>query len=483
MNFLKRSVLGLLLLSLTAGLVVYGAQMLRSSMQERAARVLKVPKQREREFAVRVVNATGAVETPVVASFGEVQSQRILDVRATASGRIVALSENFVEGGRVSAGELLFQVDDANARSTLDRLQSDQMDIATEVADATRALDLARDELRAAEEQRDLRQRALERQKDLRTRNVGTEAAVEAAELALSSADQAVLTRRRAVDQALSRIEQTKTRVARTDLAIADAKRALADTRVVAEFDGTLSGVTAVAGGVVSMNERVAQLIDPARLEVVISLATREYTRVLDEQGKLIDTPVRVVLDVLGQEISAPATLEREGANVGEGRSGRILFASLENAKGFKPGDFVSVEIEERALENVVRLPASAVNSQSEVLVVNDESRLETRKIEVLRRNKDDVLARAPMIEGMQVVAARSPVLGGGIKVKVIEDGAKPAAPELVELTPERRQKLISFVEQNGYIPKDVKSRLLTQLAKDRVPAKMVNRLESRMGG
>lgn len=483
MNFLKRSILGLLLLSLTAGLLVFGVQMLRESMQERAARSIKMPKQREREFAVRVVEARGALETPVVASFGEVQSQRILDIRATASGRIVALSENFVEGGRVSAGDLLFQVDDANARSALDRLKSDQLDIATEANDATRALDLARDELRAAEEQRDLRKRALERQKDLRTRNVGTEASVEAAELALSSAEQSVLTRRRAVDQALSRIEQAKTRAARNDVAIADATRALEDTRIVAEFSGTLSGVSAVAGGVVSMNERVAQLIDPSRLEVVISLATREYTRVLDENGDLIDTPVRVVLDVLGQEISAPAKLEREGARVSDGRTGRTLFAALENTKGFKPGDFVSVGIEERALENVVRLPASAVNSQSEVLVVNEENRLETRKIDVLRRHGDDVLVRAPMIEGAKIVAARSPVLGDGIKVKLIEEGAQPAPPELVELSPERRQKLISFVEQNGYIPKDVKSRLLTQLAKDRVPAKMVNRLESRMGG
>ncbi len=49
-------------------------------------------------------------------------------------------------------------------------------------------------------------------------------------------------------------------------------------------------------------------------------------------------------------------------------------------------------------------------------------------------------------------------------------------------LDPDRRARLIAYVEGNGFIPADVRARMLDQLQQDEVPAQMVTRLESRMG-
>ena len=56
-------------------------------------------------------------------------------------------------------------------------------------------------------------------------------------------------------------------------------------------------------------------------------------------------------------------------------------------------------------------------------------------------------------------------------------------APEedLVELDPERRARLVTFVEGNEFMPDEAKARVLAQLKEDRVPARMVERIESRM--
>jgi hypothetical protein len=76
-------------------------------------------------------------------------------------------------------------------------------------------------------------------------------------------------------------------------------------------------------------------------------------------------------------------------------------------------------------------------------------------------------------------------VLGAGIKVRILaEDGdEEPEVPTTVKLDPERRAKLIAFVETNKRLPKTVKKRLLKQLEQPEVPKEMVERLESRMGG
>ena len=53
----------------------------------------------------------------------------------------------------------------------------------------------------------------------------------------------------------------------------------------------------------------------------------------------------------------------------------------------------------------------------------------------------------------------------------------------MLELTEERRAKLVAFVEGNKRMPDEMKARVLAQLAEPQVPAKVVERIESRMGG
>jgi membrane fusion protein, multidrug efflux system len=77
--------------------------------------------------------------------------------------------------------------------------------------------------------------------------------------------------------------------------------------------------------------------------------------------------------------------------------------------------------------------------------------------------------------------------LGAGIKVKPVRPagpGAEaPQAPEMIALTPERRAKLVAMVEGNNRMPAEAKARILSQLANEEVPVRVVERLESRMGG
>ena len=59
----------------------------------------------------------------------------------------------------------------------------------------------------------------------------------------------------------------------------------------------------------------------------------------------------------------------------------------------------------------------------------------------------------------------------------------KPAENNTIKLTDEERDRLINAVENNKWIPKDVKNRLVKQLSQELVPKKVVDRLRKRMGG
>ena len=485
MRFLGRGLIGLLLFSLALGLLGLAGNTIKIAVQDRVNKEPRAQNARERTFTVKVVPAEITSMNPTLNAFGEIQSRKTLDLRMAAGGQIQELSTNFVEGGSVNSGELLIRLDDSNYQSAVDLAENNLIDAENEVSESGRNLSFSKEELAAAEEQAELRLRALKRQQDLVKRGVGTAAALENAELAASAATQAVLSRKAAVDQAKNRGAQAETRLVRAELALNDAKRKLEDTVLYAEFSGLLSGVSLVKGGIVSANERLGQLIDPEVLEVSFKISTQQYTRLLDDNGDLLKAPVSIALTNTDQGLTADGVIIRDSASVAKGQTGRQVYAKLTKSVGFKPGDFVAVKVEEPTLNWVVALPATALDASNSVLLLGEGERLEEAQVKLMRRQGNEVIVRSRDLTGKEIVAQRTPVLGAGIKVKPIRSGEenKVAEVEMLELTEERRAKLISAIESNGYIPKSAKKRIIGQLTQPKVPADVVARIESRMGG
>ncbi|ANT61650.1 efflux transporter periplasmic adaptor subunit [Salipiger sp. CCB-MM3] len=492
MRFLRRSLTGLFLLSLTLGLLVWAGLLVRDAVQARLSDTPRIPQARERVFAVNVVEAREGSVSPEMTAFGEIQSRRMLELRTAVGGTLMELAPEFVEGGRVAAGTLLARIDPADMQAELERTQSALEDAEAERREAIRAVELEKDALAAAEEQAELRQRAYQRQADLQSRGVGTSALVEEAELSASSARQAVVTRRQALAQAEARVDQSSTALARARIALDEAQRRLDETEIRAGFDAQLEDVSVVAGRRVSANEQLATLVDPQALEVAFRVSTQQYLQLLNASDRPRELPVTVTLDFYGASVSSAGTLTREGAAVGEGQTGRLLFASLDTPRGFKPGDFVTVKIAEPALEQVVRLPATALGADGDVLVLDAEQRLEALPVELLRRQGDEVIVRAAALDGRLVVSERTPLLGAGIKVRPLSAEASaggPSGPDvtseaaMLELSAERRARLVAFIEGNSGMPAEAKQRLLAQISEPKVPAQVIERLEARMGG
>lgn len=484
MRFLRQSLVGVFLAFLTLALLFVAAQLIVSAVQEALNRDSDPPEARERIFAVSVRPAEAETVTPYLEAFGEVQSRRRLELRAALGGRVMSLAEDFEDGGVVTAGEVLVELDPADAQSALDRAKSDLLDAQFEERDAERSLLLAQDELNSAEAQADLRGRALQRQKDLQSRGVGTPAAVEEAELAEAVAQQSVLARRIALAQAESRVDQATTLLARARITLAAAERDLDDMTVRAGFGGTLTDVTLVEGRLVSANEKLAELVDPHALEVAFRISTAQFVRLLDSDGDLINAPVTVSLDVTGTDLVAQGRISRDSGSAGEGQTGRLVYARLEDAPGFKPGDFVTVTVEEQPLDNVVRLPSSALDSAGTVLVLGPDDRLEALPVQLIRRQGDEVLLRGSGLVGREVVIGRTPLLGGGVRVRPLRDEANAGAdPGMVELSDAQRAQLVAQVEASDQMTSEAKASALTQLGASKVPVSLVRSIETRTGG
>ena len=300
MRFLTRSLFGMALMVLALGFLALAAGNIMRAVGERAAADRQRPPARERVYAVNTAMLVSQTARPVLTAYGDLQSARQLELRAAAGGRLIELAPGFRDGGRVAAGETLYRVDPADARTAFDLATSDLAAARAEEVEARAAFDLAREEMAASERQRDLRVQSLARSEDLRGRGVSTASAHEIAELAVATADQAVTGRRMAMAQAEARIERARIAASRAVIKRDEASRLLADTSAAAPFDGVLAEVSAVPGRLVTVNEKLGLLLDPSALEVVFRVSNAEFARLADEAGRARPLTISAGLEIDG---------------------------------------------------------------------------------------------------------------------------------------------------------------------------------------
>ena len=163
-------------------------------------------------------------------------------------------------------------------------------------------------------------------------------------------------------------------------------------------------------------------------MDIALRLSTAQYARLLDETGTLRASSVAVTLPGLPDAPPLRGQLDRVSAAVGEGQSGRLVYASLDagieaGLALLKPGDFVEVVIEGATLTDAALVPATAVGRQGTVLTLGPDDRLVEVTVTVLGRQGDGVIIAVGALAGREIVAERSAFLGDGIRIRPIRPG------------------------------------------------------------
>jgi len=87
---------------------------------------------------------------------------------------------------------------------------------------------------------------------------------------------------------------------------------------------------------------------------------------------------------------------------------------------------FVEAEIAGRTYEHVAAIPRAALREGHRVLVLDDESRLYFRDVEVLRQTRDEAFVAGGLADGDRVCVSALAAVTDGMQVRVPdgEDGA-----------------------------------------------------------
>ncbi|SDW10310.1 efflux RND transporter periplasmic adaptor subunit [Thiocapsa roseopersicina] len=326
---------------------------------------------------------------------GRTVPYRIAEVRPRVSGLIQ--DRLFTEGGEISAGQVLYQIDPAVYQAAYDSAEA-------ALARSQATLDRAR--LKADRYALLAKSKAVS-QED----NDDTQAALKEA-VASVAVDQAALERAQ-IDLAYSRVESP--------------------------IAGRIGRSTVTQGALVTANQAEAlatvQQIDPIYVDL-----TQSSTQLLKLRRALADgrlekpdgEQAKVTLILEDGRIHPHAgRLESSEVTVDQGTGTVTLRATIPNPEQeLLPGMFVRARVEEGIRSDAILVPQQGVQHDRRgnpiALVVNDEGKVEERKIETTRTIGDQWLVDAGLEPGDRVIVEGSQKARPGAQVRVMDLSDQP---------------------------------------------------------
>ncbi|MBT4159948.1 MAG: efflux RND transporter periplasmic adaptor subunit [Gammaproteobacteria bacterium] len=341
--------------------------------------------------SIRVLEANKARVQLEVVSQGSVVPHKQSDLIPEVNGRVKWVSPNLVAGGYFESDEVLLRIDDRDHRSTVERGK----------AGLTRA--------RAEEE---LARFELRRMKELVKNKLTSQSSLES-----------VLRNHRIAKAALQDAR----------LALEQAQRDLGRTEIRAPYEGLVRTEKVDLGQYISRGQSIASIYASDSIEVRLPVADRQLAYLelpLGYRGELSEDMAPAVLlstDYGGKHYEWHGRLVRTEAEI-DSRS-RMVTAVVRVTNTDNVGQpdlpiglFVNATIKGRWVDNIVSLPRAVLRSQDQVLIVDNDNRLQYRSVQVMRFENDDVLISGGLETGDTVNVSPIQTVIEGMKVNPIRN-------------------------------------------------------------
>ncbi len=226
---------------------------------------------------------------------------------------------------------------------------------------------------------------------------------------------------------------------ARAALAAAEAelKKANLDlerTRIQAPFSGRVRSKQADIGQYLTPGQTVATIhaIDYAEVRLPVpdhQLASLDLPLTYRDRAAPPGPDVTLSAQLRGKRHSWPARIVRTEGEIDAKSRMHYLVARVEDPYGRSDGGerpplvvglYVQAEIAGREAPGAIVVPRSAVRDDGRVLIVDDESRLRFRAVEILRRQAESVILAGGLAAGERVCISPLDVAVDGMEVRAV---------------------------------------------------------------
>lgn len=319
----------------------------------------------------------------VIRGYGTVKPKVEVQIVPQISGRVVAVHPEFREGGFITAGEQLFQIEPKDFALAVEQAQA-------KVAEMEVKLDMEKSEAAVAV-------------REWQQINPGTEP------------DSALVLRQPQIRQASAALDSAKAALAKTKL---DLER----TSIVLPIDVYVTAKSVDLGQFITAGQNAGSAygIDAVEIDVPLEDSDLAWFDLPDE--------AQVKTDFAGTEKIFEGIVKRTTGKVDE--ASRLIYVVVEvknptrdksSAQTLIPGTFVEVDIKGKVLKNAFAVKRDWVRNGDELWLVSDDI-LNIKTVNVVRTDDKYAYIKMDGQEKIEVVISSVDAVIDGMKIRVASD-------------------------------------------------------------
>ncbi|MCE0758972.1 HlyD family efflux transporter periplasmic adaptor subunit [Marinobacter sp. G11] len=377
----------------------------------------------ERSWRVEVQAITPGSQVPVLPLYGEVVAPDQQTITATLAGRVAQRPVS--EGMVVKQGDLLLALDEADIGPALAQARAQVDDLDAQIR--SEQVRYRNDQAALKSEQAIVAnaRRQFERIDALVGRNLASRENLEAATDALARAELTVSTRLRAIQEHPARLQSLEAKLAQARANLSATERDVDRARVVAPFDGVVTGIEVAVGDQVSRNE---------------PLLTVYPTRGLEVRARVPQVFQNELITALGQGQTLTAISDNghefvlaRFAGLSDPAGTEAVLELQGEPGGLRPGALLPLTLDRPAREQAVEVPFSALYGADSVYLMTDDGRMQRIEVERIGEARSEngerrlLIAGEQLTPGARLITTHLPNAVTGLKVELAGTDGEPA--------------------------------------------------------
>ncbi|MFC1835920.1 efflux RND transporter periplasmic adaptor subunit [Thermodesulfobacteriota bacterium] len=395
---------------------------------------------------VRVIDVKKGDFRALIEENGNVEPKTMLDITAEVAGSIIYVSNNLQIGYFVKKGELLLELDPREYRLSVVQAQAQIAQLNAEIDQTAQQKENIRRNLSIEQDKLKFSRSELERKLTLLKSGSLSQSEVDKQQIDTKQKESSVLGQRNALALLKSQQDLIRAKIDATEAQKEMAKLKLEKTKIYAPFRARVRDESVDTGEYVGVGQKLATIYDISSVEIVINLSPRKMNRWVGKGHKddfpnftdvaLVNEWMRkhgpsgeVSFQMAGGVKTWPCKVTRiKGVLDAATRTIALVVEVKDPFKGITPGGqpplvpgmFVQVILQGRMMENVAKIPRSAIHDGSVYLVAG--GKLEIRKVKIEMMTREDAIISEGLNDGDKVVLSPIAVPIPGTELRIARE-------------------------------------------------------------
>ncbi|MDG2001263.1 MAG: HlyD family efflux transporter periplasmic adaptor subunit [Alphaproteobacteria bacterium] len=355
-----------------------------------------------------------------IKTYGEIVSDRILDIKYRENGKIIKIGKNIKNGEYINKGDLIFKVDSFYIENEIVEKITSRKILFFNLKKIN--FQISSNELKQKEiiVQRDIIKNQLDRRTAVKSQAF-SDNSIDELRLSLSLKEQSLIDNVELINILNIELETLNTEIDKIQIIIDKLNNDLKETNVLAPFSGHISNLNLEVGKEITSNDNLAVLSDTDNLEAKFFIGGSDYFKLTQFKNNGLEEVVNIKWVIGNKSYKTKGKISRIDGLINKEIAGINIYAQIDKSLPKIPlGAFIEINLKSNIPSDAIIVPSSSIFKNKYIYLVRNKKLLK-REIIVISEEREGIIIKDDNLSGNYIATTRLSNMKDNMQVETIK--------------------------------------------------------------